>query len=249
LAACQAHVGIGQQADEVAVDVGGQAGERRHDPVADAEQPVAGVDRQRDAALDMDRRATVTHRVVVLDVVVDERCLVKDLDRHRSRMDRRPVEIADRFTTLPAVADHRIERRQRHEWPQELPPAGEEIARHCRGGIDRDDVGPLTAGGWRDGGSQAGAEAELLVDPRQPLRGEQAGRLAEKRQVIPHRRYRTTADTEKPEDPCRIERRCGGDLLAAQATHGRCRRCIRVERHRGDRQGEGGEHRERLLEV
>ena len=120
------HVGVGKDRHEVALKGRIGAGQRRHDPVAEAEQVVAGVDRRRDAPLHVHRRLPIPHLVVVFDIVMDERRLVEDLDRHGSRLHR----FARRRGQLWPVGPHGVIGGQRDEWPQELPATGEEIARH-----------------------------------------------------------------------------------------------------------------------
>ncbi len=68
-------------------------------PIAQADQVVADVDRRRRAVLAVQRLVAVAELVVVLDVVVDQRRLVKRLDRQRRPLDR----VGNRRCLLGAV--------------------------------------------------------------------------------------------------------------------------------------------------
>ena len=56
-------------------------------PIAEAEQIVADVDRRANAILAMQRGTAVAEGVVIFDVVMHQRCLVKRLDRQRRAAD------------------------------------------------------------------------------------------------------------------------------------------------------------------
>ena len=83
------HVGLRQPVENVADDVGPQRLRFAADQsIAQADQIVADVDRHGYAEPPMERRLAVAKRVVVFDVVVNERGLVECLDRQGGPLDR-----------------------------------------------------------------------------------------------------------------------------------------------------------------
>ena len=133
LALGQAHVGVGQDRDEVFQGRGLNARQRGDDPVARAEEVVAGVEGRGDPPLPMERGPAIPHRVVILDVVVDKRRLVEDLDGDRGsagRVSRRLAGGGQRGPLLAEVGDDGVKGCERDKRPQELATPGEEVGRH-----------------------------------------------------------------------------------------------------------------------
>ena len=95
-------------------------------PIAQADQIVADVDRRADAVLPVQRLAAVAEGVVVFDVVVNERGLVERLDGQRRALDRiGQVEPVGRQRAL--AARQRVVGRQRDERPRTLAALGQPV--------------------------------------------------------------------------------------------------------------------------
>ena len=89
--------------------------------------------------LAVDRLAAIAKAVVVLDVVVDQRSLMKDLHGHRHALN----GVGDLGHVLGApfaagaTAGQRVVRRQRDERPKMFAAANKEIPRDGFGGVKR----------------------------------------------------------------------------------------------------------------
>ena len=181
LALGQPHMGVGQDPDQITKRPGCHARQRRDNPVSGPEQVVARIQRRGEAPLDVQRGPAVTHRIVVLDVVVDERGFVKDLDGHGRRPGRRAVSCWLTTTAgFGPVGRHGVESGQRDEGPEELSAAGEKVGGNRGRCLERWDVGRQAD---RTGPQQTWG-AELVCECGQGGRGKHLGCLAQQRQIV-----------------------------------------------------------------
>ena len=128
----QPHMCVGEDRHQISQGRGINAGQARDDAIAEAEQIITGIDGRRNAVLDMKRRPTIPHQILVLDVVVDKRRLVEDFDGHGGSLGRLTVRLTGRrFFIVPQVGPHGVMRRQADERSKKLAAPGEKIGRHA----------------------------------------------------------------------------------------------------------------------
>ena len=114
-----------------------------HEPVSHADQAVSHVYRGGDSILGMDRLLAITELVVILNVIVDEGCLVKRLYRHCRATDR----IRNVLNIRGPVAHRRVSPGesivdgQGDKGTRVLPSPGEEVIGHRLGCRDRVQAG------------------------------------------------------------------------------------------------------------
>ena len=186
----------------------------------------------------MERRPPVADGVVILDVVVDERRLVEDLDRQGGRGPTRGGSRRRRRCRLPSEAGAPAGRPRTaskaasvDERPEELAAAGEKLARHCRGAAERRAFGREGVGCRH---TEHAGHAEAGDEPLDLGRSEHAGCLAEERQVIANGGRGAARHAEQPQHPFHVDRG-GGHRVDARLADGE-RVAHRLVRHRGDRQ-------------
>ena len=130
-------MGCGHPVQHVAGDLSTHLATCRIDQlVADPDQVIADVDRRAGIVLPMQGLAAITEQVVVLDVVMHQRRLVKRLDRHRHTADRigHPKAIAIALGRLQGLATgHRIVSRQRDERTESLAPTCQPVVGNLLG--------------------------------------------------------------------------------------------------------------------
>jgi hypothetical protein len=139
LALGQFRMRLGQAIQDVDGHLGAQRARLAADqPVAHPDQVIAHIDRRRRPVLAVHRRFAVPERIVVLDVVVNQRRFVERLDRHR-----RPFHASGNRRSIGTVrhrrvsAGQRIVDRQRDEGPRVLAALRKKIVSNRFRACDR----------------------------------------------------------------------------------------------------------------
>ena len=215
LPARETHVRFGEHRHQFAPASGLDPWKRGDDAVAESEQRVAGVDRDRNPHLFLERRAAVTPPVGILDVVVDQRRLVEHLHSHRRGAGCGVRGGRCRDGPAP-VRDHGVVGREGDERPEELSPAAEIVGGEHRGRIERHRLPFAPGEGFR--------HPRLPDDAAERLGTEEAGRFAEERQMVGTFGRRVPRTAEESEHPLDVEwvlglLGCAGDTSTEGADH------------------------------
>ena len=120
-------MGVGQAVENVGRAVAAEfLALAAHQAIAQADQVIADVDGRADAVLPVQRFLAVAEGVVVLDVVVDQRRLVKRLDGQGRALDR-VGQLEPRRPTRRRAALEGVVGRQRDERPRTLAALGQPV--------------------------------------------------------------------------------------------------------------------------
>ena len=146
--------------------------------VACSKEVVTDVDCRRYAPLNMDRRPAVPNLILVFDVIVDQRCLMEDFDRHCGHASCLSVNCGGLAYQLVSKVDTEgVVCSKCHKWPQVFPSSRKKFSRQLGGDLERVGLGICLLRGANEGAKSL-AQTVVISEAHDRLLLKKLGRFA-----------------------------------------------------------------------